>query len=90
MGTLLWGILTLVALPGRPYHGPPTRNNFRPQYWANGFRFYLLSMAIAGPLIWHCSVLHLYYKTTTLTGILALFGLLFCTLMYFKGSEPVV
>lgn len=85
MVTLLWGMLTLVALPGKAYLGPPTKNNFRPQYWANGFRFYLLSMLIACPLIWHFSVLHLYYKINTLTGILAVFGIFFCTMLYFKG-----
>lgn len=82
---LLWGILTLIILPGKPYFGPPTKNNFRPQYWNNGFLFYLLSMAIVLPLIWHFSVLHLYYKFITLIGMCNAFGFILCIFLYFKG-----
>ena len=43
-------------------------------------------MAIAVPLIWNFSMLNLYYKFTTLTGILSVFGLAFCALIYIKGK----
>lgn len=83
--TFLWGILTMILIPGRKYHGPPTHNNFRPTYWDNGFRFYLLSMSIVGPLIWKYSMLHLYYKLPTFCGMLAAVGAIFCFVLYIKG-----
>lgn len=88
-GTLLWGVITLLVLPGKKYYGPPTLNNFRPKYWHNGFTFYLLSMLIFVPLVWHYSVLHLYYKIPDLIAILAVFGLIFCLLIYIKGIQNI-
>lgn len=84
IGLLLWGIISL-QFPGSLYYGPPTSNGFRPKYWNNGFRFYIISMLIAVPVVAKYSVLHLYYKIPTLTGILIAFGFVFCLALYIKG-----
>ena len=76
----------MLIIPGPMYHGPTTTTStYRPQYCDNGWRFYLISLCLAVPLIWHCSVLHLYYKFTTLIGILTLCGLLLTVAVYLKG-----
>ncbi|XP_046915001.1 lamin B receptor [Dermatophagoides farinae] len=82
---LIWALLSLLILPGKKYYGPPTINNYRPQYWQTGFKFYLISMTITIPLIWHYSVLHLYYKIPNLIAILVVFGFVFCVFLYLKG-----
>ncbi|CAG2181696.1 unnamed protein product, partial [Oppiella nova] len=76
-GLILWGIISL-HFPGRKYHGPPTPNGYRPEYWNSGFKFYVISMLIAIPVLWNYSVLHLYYKIPNLIAILIAFGVIFC------------
>jgi hypothetical protein len=84
IGLLLWGVLSLY-IPGQEYYGPQTTNGFRPKYWNNGFKFYLISMFIAIPVIAKYSVIHLYYKIPTLIGILIAFGFIVCFALYLKG-----
>src|SRR5579883_1524982 len=86
IGTFVWGIISL-HFPGKKYYGPTTSNGFRPEYWHNGFIFYVISMLIAIPLIATFSVLHLYYKIPTLIGILVEIGLVFCVFLYIKGNH---
>ena len=50
-----------------------------------GFRFYIISMFVTIPLIYHYRVSHLYYKIPTFCAILAVFGFLFCAFLYIKG-----
>ncbi|XP_054157066.1 uncharacterized protein LOC128955422 [Oppia nitens] len=83
-GLILWGIISL-HFPGRKYHGPPTPNGYRPEYWHSGFKYYIISMIIICPLIWKYSVLHLYYKIPNLMAILILFGIIFVFILYLKG-----
>ncbi|CAG2168640.1 unnamed protein product [Oppiella nova] len=83
-GLILWGIISL-HFPGRKYHGPPTPNGYRPEYWNSGFKFYVISMLIAIPVLWNYSVLHLYYKIPNLIAILIAFGVIFCVILYLKG-----
>lgn len=76
----------MLVLPGAVYYGPATTTTtFRPKYRDNGLSFYVISMVIAVPLIWHFSVLHLYYKFTTLIGILCVCGLALTVAVYLKG-----
>lgn len=84
LGLLLWGIISL-HFPGPKYHGPPTPNGFRPTYWHNGFRFYMVSTIISAYFMWNYSMLHWYYKVPSLVGILIVTGFILCLLLYIKG-----
>lgn len=80
----LWATLSLL-LPGQEYHGPPTLSGFRPVYYRSGFYFYLISMLVVVPLIWHFHLLHWYYKFVTFAGVLAATGLFVCVVLFVKG-----
>ena len=81
---LIWGIISL-HFPGQKYHAPPTPNGFRPTYWHNGFRFYIVSMIISVILIAKYPMIYWYYKVPSLIGILIVTGFVLCLLLYIKG-----
>ena len=81
---LIWGIISL-HFPGPKYHAPPTPNGFRPTYWHNGFRFYIVSMIISVILIAKYPMIYWYYKVPSLIGILIVTGFVLCLLLYIKG-----
>lgn len=82
----LWSLLGMILIPGAVYYGPATTTTtFRPKYRDNGLRFYIISLVIAVPVIWFCNVVHLYYKFTTLIGILCVCGIALTVAVYLKG-----
>lgn len=81
----IWSLVTMMILPGKIHYGPPTRSNYRPKYCNSGWMFYLLSLSITVPLIWHYSVLHLYYKFSTFIGVLILWAVTLSMALFVKG-----
>lgn len=82
-----WAAASILFLGGERYHGPPTINGFKPEYRNNGFRYYLLTMAISAlgfyfdviPA-WYC-----YQKLVTFIGYMMLLGFTICIVLFIKG-----
>lgn len=46
IGLSVWAAVSILYLGGEKYHGPPTDTGFRPEYWNNGFRYYLITVGL--------------------------------------------
>lgn len=84
VSTAVWCVISTL-LPGQAYQGPATVSGFRPAYKRTGFLFYIMSLAVIVPYLWHYSVLHLYYTFISFSGILWVLAFLLSMYLFLKG-----
>ncbi|KAK8788493.1 hypothetical protein V5799_021730 [Amblyomma americanum] len=88
---MIYSSLSIEALGGSRYQGPPTSTGFTPVYWHSGFTYYVLTMEFAGYFLLgkNLRCYSIYEGLPGCTMVLVIMALIVAVALYAKGIlEP--
>lgn len=85
---VLYSGMSIQALAGSPFYGPPTSTGHRPKYWHSGLTYYLLTIefAIFFLLFQRLPCYPIYEALPGFTPVLVIVGVVVSVLVYLKGK----